>query len=91
MAQSLLHVSGILGTSLAAVDTGLGAPFLGEPPDGAVGCFVKAEEVADDTAVQQSTVRVGIGEVGGHEVAFAKVVEDILRGGKLFVGERAEV
>ena len=33
----------------------------------------------------------GVGEVGGHEVAVAEVVEYVLCGGKLVVRERAEV
>ena len=87
----LFDVGCACGTGLAAVDAGLGAPFLGEAADGPVSCFVEAEQVADDATVQEGAVGVGVGQVGGHEVAFAKVVEDVFGGGKLPVGKRAEV
>ncbi len=45
----------------AAVDAGFGAPFAGHQPDGAVGGFVETEEVADDAAVEEGAVRVGVG------------------------------
>ena len=41
--------------------------------------------------VEVGAVGVGVGEVGGHEVAVAEVVEYVLCGGELVVGEGAEV
>ena len=65
MVESLLHVRGILGPSLAAVDAGFGAPLLGEATDGPVGGVIEAEQVADYAAVQQGAVGVSVGQVGG--------------------------
>ena len=58
------------------MDGWLGAPFGGEAADGGVGGFVEVEEVADDAAVEEGAVRVGVGEVGGLEPEGAELVED---------------
>ena len=87
----LFDVGCACGTGLAAVDAGLGAPFLGEATNGPVSCFVEAEKIGDDATVEQGAVGVGVGQVGGHEVAFAKIFEDVLGGGKLFVRQGAEI
>ena len=50
-----LHVLGVLGAGLAAVDGGLGAPLLGQAADAAVDVLVEAQQVADDPAVQNPT------------------------------------
>ncbi len=39
----------------------LGAPLGGQTAHGVVAVFIKTQQVADDTAVEQSAVRVGIG------------------------------
>ena len=41
-----------------------------------IGGFVEAEEVADDAAVEEGAVGVGVGEVGGLELEGAELVED---------------
>ena len=69
----------------------LGAPLSGEAAYGAVGVFVEAQQVADYAAVQQGAVGVGVGQVGGHQVQLAELVEDALGGGKLPVAQGAEV
>ena len=61
---------------LAAVDGWLGAPFGGEAADGDIGGFVEVEEIADDAAVEEGAVGVGVGEVGGLELEGAELVED---------------
>ena len=48
-------------SSLAAVHRRLCAPFGGEAADGLVGVLVEAEEVADDAAVEERAVGVGVG------------------------------
>ena len=81
----------VAGTFFAAVDGGFGAPLFGEAADGLVDVLGEAEEVADYALVEVGAVGVGVGEVGGHEVAVAEVVEYVLCGGELVVGEGAEV
>ena len=73
------------------MDGRLGAPLGGEAADGAVHFLAEAQQVADDAAVQQGAVGVGVGQVGGQQVQLAKLVEDGLGGGKLLVAEGAEV
>ena len=81
----------VAGSALAAVDGGFGAPLFGEAADCLVDVVREAEEVADYALVEVGAVRVGVGEVCGHEVAVAEVVEYVLCGGELVVGEGAEV
>ena len=54
----------------------LGAPLGGYQPDGAVDVLVKTQQVADDAAVQQGAVGVGVGQVGRLEFFAAELVKD---------------
>ena len=65
---------------LAAVDGWFGAPLGGEQAYCLIDVFIEAEQVADDTAVKEGAVFVGVGEVGGLEVEVAELVEYRLRG-----------
>ena len=56
----------------------LGAPFGGEAAYGLVDLLAVAEEIADDAAVEEGAVGVGVGEVGGQKVLVAELVEDLL-------------
>ena len=77
----LFDVGCAFGASLAAVDAGFGAPFGGEAADGPVGCIVETEKIADDATIQEGTVGVGVGQVGGLQFLIAKLVEDVLGDG----------
>ena len=65
---------------LAAVDGWFGAPLGGEEAHCLIDVFAEAEQVADDAAVEEGAVGVGVGEVGGLEVEVAELVEYRLRG-----------
>ena len=69
---------GVLGTGLAAVDRGFGAPFCREDADTLVDGLLKAEKVADDSAVEEGTVWVSVGQERGHEILFSELFEDFL-------------
>ncbi len=73
------------------MDGGFGAPFGGEAADVLVDGFVEAEEAADDAAVEQGAVGVGVGEVSGLQVFVAEFFKNGLGGGELGVGEGSEV
>ena len=88
---NLYHQRGVLGAGFAAVDGGFGAPLGGEAAHSLIDAFVEAEQVADNAAVEQGAVGVGVGQVGGFQLPVAEVVEDGLGGGKLVVAEDAEV
>ena len=64
LALLLDHQPGVPGPGLAAVDGGLGAPLLRQPPHAPVDIIAEAQQVADDAAVQQGAVGVGVGQVG---------------------------
>ena len=87
----LHHQPRCLGPGLAAVDRRLGAPLLRQPPHAPVHLLVEPQQVADYAAVQQGTVGVGVGQVGGQQVQLAELVEDAIGGGKLLIPEGAEV
>ena len=80
-----------LWTLLPSMHGRLGAPFGGEAAHGPVDLLIEAEKVADDTAVEEGSVRVGVGEVGGHQILVAELVEDHFGHEQLFIGEAAEV
>ena len=79
----LFDVFGRFGTGLAAVDGGFGAPFRTETANRAVDVLIKAQQIADHLAVEESAVGVGVGQVGGLEIFVAEVFEDGFRGGQL--------
>ena len=54
----------------------LGAPLGGYQADGAVDVLVKAQQVADDAAVQQGAVGVGVGQVGRLQFQGAKLIKE---------------
>ena len=73
-AVGLFRVFGVLGPGLAAVDGWLGAPLLGQSPHSPVDILVATQQVADDAAVQQGAVGIGVGQVGGHHAQSVELV-----------------
>ena len=86
-----LHQLSTLRPLLPPMHGRLRAPLGGETADGLVDLLVEAEEIADDAAVEEGAVGVGVGEEGGEQVLLAELVENHFSHEKLLVGEAAEV
>ena len=89
--SSLDDQLGVFGAGFAAVDGGFGAPFGGEAADAFVGFFVEAQEVADDAAVEEGAVGVGIRQVGRLKLFVSELVEDRFCRFQLIVAKGTEV
>ena len=81
----------VLRPLFAPLHRRLGAPLGGKLADGVVGILAEPQQVAHHPTVQQSAVRVDVGQIGRPEIQFAELVEDGLGCGQLVSGEGAEI